>query len=122
MSAEGTAAAFVTVSTNVLDTAKGHPAPDVYVRLERHDSNGWRQLSEGRTDKDGRVAHRVPMRGWQAGGYRLVFYVAPYLDGEAFFPEIIVAFQVTDRERDYHIPLLLSGYGYTTYRSVEPSV
>ena len=56
------------------------------------------------------------MRGRRAGGYRLVFYVEPYLGGGAFFPEIIVAFQVTDTDRDYHVPLLLSPYGYTTYR------
>ncbi len=116
MSADGTAGQFVTVSTHVLDTVRGEPAGDVYVRLERRDATGWRQLSEGRTGADGRVAHRVPMRGWQAGGYRLVFYVEPYLGGGAFFPEIIVAFQVTDTDRDYHVPLLLSPYGYTTYR------
>jgi 5-hydroxyisourate hydrolase len=115
-SVDGTAAEFVTVSTHVLDTVKGAPAADVYVRLERRDATGWQQLSEGRTDGDGRVAHRVPMRGWQAGGYRLVFYVEPYLGGDAFFPEIIVAFQLTDTSRDYHVPLLLSPYGYTTYR------
>jgi 5-hydroxyisourate hydrolase len=100
----------------VLDTVKGAPAADVHVRLERRDSNGWDQVSEGRTNADGRIAHRVPMRGWQAGGYRLVFYVEPYLGGGAFFPEIIVAFQLTDTSRDYHVPLLLSPYGYTTYR------
>jgi 5-hydroxyisourate hydrolase len=116
MSAEGHAAAFVTISTHVLDTVKGQPATDVYVRLERNDATGWKQLSEARTDADGRVAHRVPIRGWQAGGYRLVFYVEPYLGGGAFFPEIVVAFQVADNRRDYHIPLLLSPYGYTTYR------
>jgi 5-hydroxyisourate hydrolase len=113
---ERTRATYVTISSHVLDTVQGNPAADVHVRLERNDPNGWRQLGEGRTDADGRVAHRIPMRGWQAGGYRLVFYVEPYLGGGAFFPEIYVAFQVTDNQRDYHIPLLLSPYGYTTYR------
>ena len=52
----------------------------------------------------------------QAGGYRLFFYVEPYLGADCFFPEITVAFHVRDPERDYHVPLLLSRYGYTTYR------
>ena len=116
MSGDATPGQFVTVSTHVLDTSHGVPAEDVHVRLERRDTTGWHQLSEGRTNADGRIAHRVPMRGWQAGGYRLVFYVEPYLGGGAFFPEIIVAFQLTDHSRDYHVPLLLSPYGYTTYR------
>ena len=116
MSGDGTTGHVVTVSTHVLDQVRGAPAADVYVRLERRDSTGWRQLSEGHTDADGRVAHSVPMRSLQAGGYRLVFYVEPYLGGGAFFPEIIVAFQLTDTSRDYHVPLLLSPYGYTTYR------
>lgn len=116
MNGDASTGQFVTVSTHVLDMVHGTPAGDVHVRLERRDATGWRQLSEGRTDSDGRVAHRVPMRGRRAGGYRLVFYVEPYLGGGAFFPEIIVAFQVTDTDRDYHVPLLLSPYGYTTYR------
>jgi len=104
------------ISTHILDTVSGEPARDVYVRLERRDAGGWRLLAEGRTDADGRLKHRVPVNDWQAGGYRLVFYVEPYLGGEVFFPEITVAFQVHDPDRHYHVPLLLSRYGYTTYR------
>ena len=104
------------ISTHVLDTVTGDPAADVYVRLERHDTDGWRTIADGRTDGDGRFRFRVPMREWQAGGYRLFFYVEPYLSGDAFFPEITVAFHVHDPDRHYHVPLLLSRYGYTTYR------
>ncbi|GGK84986.1 hydroxyisourate hydrolase [Mangrovihabitans endophyticus] len=114
---DGTDPDFYTrISTHILDTALGEPARDVYVRLERHDTDGWRTLAEGHTDADGRLRHRVPVRDWQAGGYRLVFYVEPYLGGDAFFPEITIAFHVHDAERHYHVPLLLSRYGYTTYR------
>ena len=94
----------------------GEPARGVYVRLERRDSDGWTMVAEGNTDDDGRLRHQVAMRDWQAGGYRLFFYVEPYLGGGAFFPEITVAFHVHDPDRHYHVPLLLSRYGYTTYR------
>lgn len=104
------------ISTHILDTATGEPARDVYVRLERHDADGWLTIAEGRTDDDRRLGYRVPMHERQAGGYRLLFYVEPYLGGDAFFPEIAVAFHVHDAGRPYHVPLLLSRYGYTTYR------
>jgi 5-hydroxyisourate hydrolase len=114
---DGTEAGFhAKISTHILDTVTGEPARDVYVRLERHDSDGWRTIAEGRTDGDGRLRHRVPVHEWQAGGYRLLFSVEPYLGAEAFFPEITVAFHVRDPDRHYHVPLLLSRYGYTTYR------
>jgi 5-hydroxyisourate hydrolase len=116
-STEGTEPRFhAKISTHILDTVTGDPARNVYVRLERRDADGWRLMAEGRTDDDGRLRYRVPLHDWQAGGYRLVFYVEPYLGGKAFFPEITVAFHVHDPDRDYHVPLLLSRYGYTTYR------
>jgi 5-hydroxyisourate hydrolase len=104
------------ISTHILDTVTGEPARGVYVRLERRDSDGWTTAAEGTTDEDGRLRYRVATHNWQAGGYRLLFYVEPYLGGDAFFPEITVAFHVHDPDRHYHVPLLLSRYGYTTYR------
>lgn len=116
-SVEGTEpAVHAMISTHVLDTVTGEPARDVYVRLERNDTGGWATIAEGRTDEAGRLRYEVPLHDWQAGGYRLLFYVEPYLGGGAFFPEITVAFHVHDPDRPYHIPLLLSPYGYTTYR------
>jgi 5-hydroxyisourate hydrolase len=112
----GTAEFHARISTHILDTVSGEPARDVYVRLERRESQGWGTIAEGRTDDDGRLRYRVPMQEWQAGGYRLSFYVEPYLGADCFFPEITVAFHVRDPERHYHVPLLLSRYGYTTYR------
>jgi 5-hydroxyisourate hydrolase len=114
---DGTAAAFrAKISTHILDTVTGDPARDVYVRLERRDTDGWLTVADGRTDGDGRLLFRVPVHDWRAGGYRLLFHVEPYLGGEAFFPEITVVFHVHDPDRHYHVPLLLSRYGYTTYR------
>jgi 5-hydroxyisourate hydrolase len=116
-SAEGTEpTGSARISTHILDTVRGEPARDVYVRLERNDTGGWVTVAEGRTDGQGRLRHEVPTPHWRAGGYRLVFHVEPYLGGGAFFPEITIAFHVHDPDRGYHIPLLLSPYGYTTYR------
>jgi 5-hydroxyisourate hydrolase len=107
---------FARISTHILDTVRGEPARDVHVRLERRDTDGWSLIAEGQTDADGRLRQWAPVAEWRAGGYRLVFSVEPYLGGEAFFPEIIVAFHVHDPDRHHHVPLLLSPYGYTTYR------
>ncbi|GAA0714377.1 hydroxyisourate hydrolase [Dactylosporangium roseum] len=107
---------FARISTHVLDTVRGEPARDVYVRLDRRDAGGWAPIAEGRTDADGRLREWVPAGDWRAGGYRLVFFVEPYFGGEAFFPEITIAFQIRDPHRHHHVPLLLSPYGYTTYR------
>src|SRR4051794_41931998 len=84
---DGTAAHHAKISTHILDTVTGEPARDVYVRLERRDSEGWRTIAEGRTDDDGRLRHRVPMHEWQAGGYRLVFFVGALLRGGCLFPQ-----------------------------------
>jgi 5-hydroxyisourate hydrolase len=96
----------VTLSTHVLDTSSGRPAGGIRVRLELHD-DGWRTIAEDHTNDDGRIS------GWdtpEPAVYRLVFEVA----GE-FYPEVIVAFRVTD-DSHYHVPLLISPFGYSTYR------
>ncbi|GAA2539050.1 hypothetical protein GCM10010435_02910 [Winogradskya consettensis] len=104
------------LSTHILDTVSGDPAAGVPVRLERQTGEGWHPVGEGRTDGDGRFRFGVPGWEWLAGGYRLVFAVEEYLGEDAFFPEVTVAFRVDDTARHYHVPLLLSRYGYTTYR------
>jgi 5-hydroxyisourate hydrolase-like protein (transthyretin family) len=85
----------------------------VGVRLDRRGPGGWAPVGEGATDGDGRLRDWVPALSWSAGDYRLVFDVALRSD---FFPEIAIAFRVTDPQRHHHVPLLLSPYGYTTYR------
>src|SRR5215510_3490144 len=101
----------MTLSTHVLDTARGEPAVGVPVRLDRADDSGWVAVASGVTDGDGRLRDWVPEADWQRGMYRLVFSV----DAE-FFPEVTVAFRVAEPDRHHHVPLLLSPYGYTTYR------
>jgi 5-hydroxyisourate hydrolase len=105
----------VSLSTHVLDTTRGEPAVGVRIRLERH----GRTLAEGVTDADGRLHDWVPEEQWSAGSYRLVFDTGAYFAAHgirAFFPDVTVAFDVTEPDRHHHVPLLLSPFSYTTYR------
>ena len=106
----------MTLSTHVLDTGLGEPAAGVPVRLERAHDGGWLEISAGTTDGDGRLRDWVPDTVWGAGRYRLVFDTAAYLGPDAFFPEVSVVFTISEPRRHHHVPLLLSPYGYTTYR------
>ena len=98
------------VSTHVLDTAQGRPAEGIRITLEQRDGL---VLGDGVTDADGRVEDLGPER-LETGDYVLRFDTATYVQG--FYPEVIVAFRVTDAAEHYHVPLLLSPYGYSTYR------
>ncbi|HLV73122.1 5-hydroxyisourate hydrolase [Actinomadura hallensis] len=102
----------MSLSTHVLDAAKGLPAAGVAVRLERRDDGGaWTTLAEARTDDDGRVREwDVP--AW-TGVHRLTFDTAGLSE---FFPEVTVTFTVTDPGRHHHVPLLISPFAYSTYR------
>ena len=109
------------ISTHVLDTAQGRPAKDVPVRLERQESPGeWRLLSSSRTDGDGRCPQLLPENEiLRAGTYRLAFDTASYYLAhkiQGLYPVVEITFQVRDGESHFHIPLLLSPHGYTTYR------
>jgi 5-hydroxyisourate hydrolase len=109
------------ISTHVLDISQGRPAGDVPVRLERRDAAGlWRVLAAARTDQDGRCSHLLPeTEALPPGIYRLVFETANYFASrklEALYPLVEVTFQVREGEAHFHIPLLLSPNGYTTYR------
>ena len=101
----------MSLSTHVLDTARGEPAVGVPVRLHRLGGDSWVPVADGSTDADGRLRDWVPASEWGAGRYRLVFDT-----GGDFFPEVVVVFEVLEPRRSYHVPLLLSPYGYTTYR------
>ena len=106
-----------TISTHVLDLESGEPAARFPVALFRLDDDGSPQLlAEAETDGDGRI--RALLSGdLRAGSYQLVFDVAAYLDDEApFFENMAVGFQIEDTERSYHVPLLLTPYGLSTYR------
>ena len=111
----------MTLSTHVLDTGRGRPAAGVPVRLDRHDGETWRPVVEAETDGDGRLGGLLPA-GTEpgiAGTYRLRFGTGPYFaatGAETFYPEVSVVFVITDPAEHHHVPLLISPYGYTTYR------
>ncbi|MDX6372153.1 MAG: 5-hydroxyisourate hydrolase [Nocardioidaceae bacterium] len=99
-----------TLSTHVLDTATGRPAEGLHVRLETRDGE---ELGTGVTDADGRVGAIGPEQ-LERGAYVLRFDTGTYVDG--FYPEVVVIFTVADPDQHYHVPVLLSPYGYSTYR------
>jgi 5-hydroxyisourate hydrolase len=110
-----------TITTHVLDTALGRPAVGVSVALERVGSEGLSILvGAGMTDQDGRVRELLaPGEKLDAGDYRLRFATAAYFardSRESFYPVVVVEFTVAGASSHYHVPLLLSPFGYATYR------
>jgi len=110
----------MTVSTHVLDTSIGRPAAGVTVRLTQLRGATWTLVSEMTTDDDGRVpALLAPDTPTSAGAYRLSFDIADYFgerQQETFYAEIAIDFVVRDDTQHYHVPLLVSPFGYSTYR------
>jgi 5-hydroxyisourate hydrolase len=102
------------ITTHVLDTSRGCPASGVPVVLERAVGSGWELVGRGTTDADGR-ARDLLTSAPENGRYRLTFDTGSYLDG-GFYPEVSVTFVVEAGEDHYHVPLLLSPFGYSTYR------
>src|SRR5215471_8066949 len=109
------------ISTHVLDTSIGRPAEGVLIKLERNIPGiGWTLIGEAVTDPSGRIGHLLPPNEHvHMGSYRLRFDVEAYFAGlgvETFFPEVSIEFEIRDETQHYHVPLLLSPYGYSTYR------
>ena len=108
------------ISTHILDTALGRPVAEVPVSLGCWQNNQWIVLSDSRTDADGRCRQLLPEGATLVPGlYRVRFETAAYyqaqrLDG--LYPYVEIVFEVRDTEQHYHVPLLLTANGYTTYR------
>lgn len=105
------------ITTHVLDTARGAPAAGVGVRLERWDGLAWRAVGAGTTDADGRCRTLLDAPP-AAGTHRLAFDTGAYFARHgvaAFFPSVTITFEVAG-DPHYHVPLLLSPFGYSTYR------
>ncbi len=98
------------ITTHVLDTAKGRPAAGVPVLLEILRDGRWETIARGTTDADGRLRSLTEGIPLERTTYRLTFTT------DGFFPVVTIAFQVDDPSQHYHVPLLLSPYGYSTYR------
>jgi 5-hydroxyisourate hydrolase len=107
------------ITTHVLDTSLGKPAPAIGVTLSIQEGASLRELGRGSTDADGRVRVFSPAPPRQAGSYRLSFETASYFEATgraAFFERVTLDFCVADASQHYHVPLLLTPFGYTTYR------
>lgn len=107
------------VSTHILDTTRGKPAAGVPVSLEKKTDDGWVRSGGGMTDADGRIKDLVPEGKLEAAVYRITFDTTAYYhlqDLECFYPEVTVTFRIREVDAHYHVPLLVSPYGYSTYR------
>ena len=116
----GSALAANPLSVHILDLQTGQPTAGVTVTLEQQSKDGWQQLASGVTNAQGRISDMYPAdKTMQAGDYRIVFKTGEHyarLKQDTFFPEIPVQFHVEKTGQHYHIPLLLSPFGFSTYR------
>ena len=112
-------AAAAEISTHVLDLAEGVGGANVPVTLSKRDAAGtWVEVDTARTDQNGRVRSFGPDADFETGVYRLQFDMTAYPNAEAkpFFPEITVTFRMSDKAGHYHVPVVVSPFGYSTYR------
>jgi 5-hydroxyisourate hydrolase len=107
------------ITTHVLDTRLGRPAAGVAVVLEKLDAGAWQPIGLGATDANGRLATLLAEGALTAGRHRLTFDTGAYFQQqgvEHFYPSVTVDFEIADPTQHYHVPLLLSPFGYSTYR------
>ncbi len=106
-----------TLSSHVLDTTLGKPAKGIALTLTLPDGS----TLSGETDNDGRFKNwrLVDDSGFPAGIYNLRFHCKPYLietHGSSFYPHIDITFELTENGGHYHVPLLISPFGFSSYR------
>jgi 5-hydroxyisourate hydrolase len=108
------------ITTHVLDVSIGRPARGVPVTLELQAGEQWKPLGKGATNEDGRLKDLLPDgHALAAGVYRINFEVKGYFAAQqlaAFYPSVSITFEVRASGEHYHVPLLLSPFGYSTYR------
>ncbi len=108
------------ITTHILDVSRGCPARGVPVTLEQQTTTGWETVGKGTTDEDGRLRDLLNSDAiLQTGNYRLTFDTETYFAWQqikGFYPQVTVVFAVRDAAQHYHVPLLLSPFGFSTYR------
>ena len=108
------------LSVHVLNLQTGLPSEKVTVTLEQQDQGGWKKINEGKTNQQGRITALYPVdQKLSSGIYRVTFKTGEWFKAHqqaSFFPEVPVIFEVDGSVPHYHIPLLVSPYGYSTYR------
>ena len=105
------------ITTHILDVSLGKPAASVPVELEMKVGAQWKKIAAKKTNADGRVEDLLqPGSTLSKGTYRLHFKTGKYFQGDTFYPYAEIVFEVKNPKQHYHVPLLLSAYGYSTYR------
>lgn len=107
------------LTSHVLDTARGRPAAGMHLTIDRLDGATWTPVAKGVTNDDGRVPDLFTASTFVAATYRATFATGPWLEANdlpVFYPEATVVFVVDEPTQHYHIPLLISPFGYSTYR------
>jgi 5-hydroxyisourate hydrolase len=108
------------ITTHILDISKGRPAAGVSVSLEQERAGSWQLVGSGSTDADGRVRTLLPDGArLEPGQYRLSFETGEYFARDrikTFYTSVVVSFTLEKPDEHYHVPLLLSPFGYSTYR------
>jgi len=107
------------ITTHVLDTARGRPAAGMRVALDVQAGDGWAPVGSGVTGPDGRVPGLVPEGGLRPGVHRMTYFTGDWFAAEGtqgFYPLVTVVCMISDPAAHHHIPLLISPYGYSTYR------
>jgi len=107
------------ITSHVLDLSLGKPASGLTVVLEVAEAGGWKELARGETDANGRLQNLLAPASFAKGRYRLTFDSGAYFAARqmtAFYPQVTVIFVVLNEAEHFHVPLLLSPYGYSTYR------
>ncbi|MEE2788488.1 MAG: hydroxyisourate hydrolase [Myxococcota bacterium] len=107
------------ITTHVLDTALGRPAEGVTVTLQGLNQGTWHDLGSQVTNADGRCTRLLATGTLTEGVYRIGFATGEYFEGQgvpSFYPEVSITFRVEATTEHYHVPLLVSPFGYSTYR------
>lgn len=107
------------ITTHVLDTNLGRPAADIAVTLFRQVDGDWQQIAQGKTNADGRITDWLAGQQREVGIYRILFDTDSYFEAQGltcFYPSVNFDFRIQHADEHYHVPLLLSAYGISTYR------
>lgn len=108
------------ITTHVLDTHLGKPAAGMAVVLEKRDSaDNWVEIARGKTNSDGRILDWLAGQQREAGVYKIEFATDPYFAEQGlscFFPRVSFEFRIENPDEHYHVPLLISAHGMSTYR------
>ena len=107
------------ITTHILDTHRGCPAPGVPIELRILEAGSFQPLASGSTNSDGRFPNLLPEGSLRKGVYQMRFDTGAYHEAigiKGFYPEVVVTFEIVGLDQHYHIPLLLSPFGYSTYR------